>query len=287
MRANLILAHHDGQSFGIGRDHFVDDDTPPNEPNESSKSGPAKASSASRQTIPLMPNAIAQDLAKTQLRFLVCLDGYVRPQLVMAFRMATELKALHKKADPESVQRGTPAAGLTIEGPLNVTEHTKGLLAVMSGPATRIRKNWCVVTVDVAGPLDGQQRELEARLKELQAGIEDQLTYPIRHRARNEKAPKDNALKRALCVTELFSRTEQPPCGGESLTVGAISRAIYDDGTPEFRAVRDLPALGKNQQVVGGVTDLSLIERLESGLCLGIGLALGKYEFVASRRFEG
>lgn len=105
--------------------------------------------------------AASSALTSTQFRFLVCLEGYVRPQLATAFRLARDFFELHKKYHPRSVQRGAPAKSVELEELPNTSGNGMSLFSQLARPAVRQRKHWRVVTIDVAAALPKQRKEVE------------------------------------------------------------------------------------------------------------------------------
>ncbi|BDT66121.1 hypothetical protein os1_02740 [Comamonadaceae bacterium OS-1] len=233
-----------------------------------------------------IPVNTPQGLKGTQFQFLVCLDGYVRPQLAMAFRIANAFRDLHKKHHPQSVQRGAPAIAVEIEVLPNAAGSGMGLYAQLSGPAVRIRKNWRVVTIDVAGALTGQQEYVDRKLIQQQKELGDQLTFPLRLRPRGEDDLKDNALKRALCIYELHRHGADSQGTQRPLSHMRISHAIYCEDMPEYYDVRGIPIPPSVANARASTPSADFLDRAREGLELGSNLIQGWYEFVTSRQFK-
>jgi hypothetical protein len=222
-------------------------------------------------------------LTGTQFQFLVCLDGYVRPQLATAFRLAKEFQALHKKYHPQSVQRGAPAKSVDLDELPNASGRGMNLFSQLKSGAVRQRKNWRAVTIDVAAALGQQQDEIEKELIWQQKSLGDTLTFPIRKRARDEGETKNDARKRALCLLELHL------FGSEEgyLSQVRMNSAIYCSDTPAYHEIRGLSIPEHVTQPDTGIKqEEGYLDRIREGLDFGKQLALGWYEFEASLQFD-
>lgn len=287
LQAPLTMAElPDGQHIEVGRDRFQRATYL-----DSSIADERQAQDNTRRVVPqpilVGPSRCSEELTSTQLRFLVCLDGYIRPQVVLAFRLASEAKALLKKRcdTAQSPVSSTATNTTKAAGQPHVGAAPARLLACLHGAATRTRQHWRAVTVDLAAALGGQQLEVEALLTKEQNAQRSAGGYSTRMRGRNESNLEDNALKRALCVIELrlHSSKAKP---GLPLSWGRINAALYRRDTADYYAARGLPVPVAVKLTVGGVPDKGNRERVRSALALGHSLARGWYEFVAARRFE-
>lgn len=224
-------------------------------------------------------------LTATQFQFLVCLDGYVRPQLAVAFSLAEQFKSLHKEYHPASVQRGAGSIESSIEVVTAIDENKPGraLFKTMTISATRQRRNWRIVTLDVAEALGTRRDQIESELIWHQKKAKDTLSFPVRKRPRDEGAEKNNALKRALCLMELH-RSKLP---GKPLSQKLLNEAIHCADMPAYYQIRGeeapkhLPIGTFNLDGRAGHAD-----QIREGLKLGKNMVLGWFEYVASRQFE-
>lgn len=231
--------------------------------------------------LPLMGNG----LTATQLQFYVCLDGYVQPQVDMAFRVAAELLALHKQYDKKVVQRGAARVPIDIVRlAAHGTKHQDGIDSVLGQAAVRMRQNWCAVTIDVAAALPEQKTEVVQRLKDDQEALGPALTFPIRERSRGETNVRENTLKRALCVFELHKHSLSED--GAGLSQLAMNKAIYCDDNAAYYELRGLSVSPHKVKGLNARSQAGHLNRIREALDLGKGMVLGWYEFVASRQFE-
>lgn len=227
--------------------------------------------------------ATSSALTPTQFRFLVCLDGYVSPQLATAFRLARDFFELHKKYHRQSVQRGAPAKSVELEKLPNTSGNGASLFSQLVRPAVRQRKHWRVVTIDVAAALPKQRQEIEKELKWQQELLASDLSFPIRRRARDEAEKRNNALKRALCLVELHLAGIE----GEFLSQSRMNSAIYCSDTSAYYDLRDLSVPERVAEPSTGIKQQEgHLDRIREGLEFGKQLVLGWYEFEASRQFE-
>lgn len=289
MQAKMLLHElPDGQWIAFGRDHYA------RASDTMCKAGPDRAANPQDEfappqqrprTIPLLPSSTSTALAPTQVRFLVCLDGYVRPQVDMAFALASECRELHREHNAAFITGSTLAEPVKIEAPLVLSGRSTGIFVGLSGAAVRVRKNWCAVTIDVAGPLGGQQEHVEAALLKMQKALGKALTFAIRLRSPNEKSASDNPLKRALCTIELRMHGDTRRKRRSVMPYGLINQAIYCNDTYAYYNVRDQPVKPAVKQNKGGLPELGNLENVRASLKLGRGMALGWYELLASRKF--
>lgn len=285
MQAKLLLHElPDGQTIAFGRGHYTRPRTAPLDDQRGDKAED-KSEQAQVRSIPLLPTSIDSKLAATQFRFLVCLDGYVRPQVATAFQLASELRELLKEDDANFKSSSTPARPTVVEEPLTPTRRLSGLFNGLTTAAVRIRKHWCAVTIDLVGPLGGQQEKMEAVLLKKQEALVDELTFPIRMRSPNEKDAFDNPLKRALCVVELRRHGDAQREGRPTMSWGRINRALYCNDTHDYYEVRGLPVPVAVKLNKGGLPELGKPEHVRASLSLGHDMAMGWYELLASRKF--
>lgn len=223
----------------------------------------------------------------TQLTFWICLDGYVKAQVDMAFHVAEELLALHKEYYPKAVQRGAPSAPVEIVSvPLRESAHQWGVDSFLGPAATRLRKNWYAVSLDVAAALPAQKLYAVKHLIREQKILGDALTFPVRSRARGEDDPFDNALKRALCVFELHKYGPGEDGEGSPLSLLAMNEAIYCEDRPTYYDLRNLPVEKETAQRMGVSSHDGHPERIREALGLGKGMVGGWYEFLASKQSQ-
>lgn len=222
----------------------------------------------------------------TELYFLICLDGYIEPQLDAVEPIAEELKALHKKYFSTAVARlSLPDFVPTIQNPhdpaTQLNGSLNGLFKSLTRTPTRNRNNWRAITIDVAAPLVEQFIFLKKRLIELQKSLAKELTFPLRKRTRGVNG--DHWLKKDLCVLELYSfgfgdENEHP-------SVLAMTRAFYDKGDPMYRFVRNESAMQNSHPTSIRITSDSAehpeIKVVVKALKNAKALALGWYELVA------
>jgi len=143
----------------------------------------------------------------TELHFLICLDGYVEPQLAAMRPIADDLKTLHQQYFPKAVAKGSNSNFVPIiKDPREITEQVPAILASMFRDLTqspiKSRKNWRAITVDVAAPIVKQFEDLTKQLVEIQDSLADQLTFPLRKRI--GRTGGDHWLKKNLSVLELY-----------------------------------------------------------------------------------
>lgn len=272
-----IATLEDGQELGVGRRNTARETKKRTEFRFVENKRDPISTTTLKIGVPLP--AASSTLTATQFRFLVCLEGYVRPQLATAFRLAGEFFELHKKYHPQSVQRGAPAKSVELEELPNKSGNGMNLFSQLARPAVRQRKHWRVVTIDVAAALPKQRKEIEQELKWQQKRL-----IKVRQRARDENEKKNNALKRALCLVELH--LSGSGIEGKLLSQEDMNDAIYCSDTPAYYNIRNLsvhervakPSIGFKQQE-------GHLDRIREGLKLGTQLVLGYYEFEASRQF--
>lgn len=222
----------------------------------------------------------------TELYFLICLDGYIEPQLNLVRPIADELKALHRKYFPTAVARGSlPVFVPIIENPHDPSTQLKGTLKglfdSLTRTPTRNRNNWRVITIDVAAPMVQQFKSLGNRLSEIQESLAERLSFPLRKRTRGVNG--DHWLKKDLCVLELYYFGFDD----ESIhpSVLAMTRAFYDRGDPMYPLIRNGSVIQNSSRPRVRITSDSAehpeIKVVEKALENAKALALGWYEFVA------
>jgi hypothetical protein len=222
----------------------------------------------------------------TELYFLICLDGYVGPQLDALLPIAKDLKALHRSYFPKAVARGT-AKGFVpvIEDPLDLTAKMNcsldALFTSLTRAPSRCRKNWRAVTIDVAAPMVEQFENLTDRLIKIQDSLSAQLTFPLR--MREGRVNGDHWLKKSLCVLELYFQG----CGDKNVhpSLLTMARAFYDEVDPIYPSLRGkqamrLPVVSKAAKNAGNA-DHPKLEVVKEALENAQLLALGWYEFIA------
>lgn len=222
----------------------------------------------------------------TELYFLICLDGYIEPQLDAVRPIADKLKALHRQYFPKAVAKGSlPDFVPIIENPHDPTTQLngtlKGLFNSLSRAPSRYRSNWRAITIDVAAPMVIQFKILEKRLTEIQKSLTGQLSFPLRKRTRGVDG--DHWLKKDLCVLELhcfgFGDKNIHP------SVLAMTRAFFDNSDPMYLLIRNGMAIQKSHYPAKRITSDSaehpeikvVVKALENAKTL----SLGWYEFVA------
>jgi len=245
------------------------------------------------EPLPTLPS----DMPSTEFHFLVCLDGYVKPQVDLIRPIADEFKRLHKKYYPRGVARGKAWTGTPIifdpeDKPINVSCPTVGAYSSMKKDPNLLRKHWRQVTIDVAGPLKQQYKAVIHALEEAQLELGEQLTFPVRRRVGNQLTYGDHWLKMALCVLELHSLGVQKDA--ESwYSQAKMNDAFYDWNSELYWLIRgmsfpEVQKLSSYKKVPPTKSDRSPPENLakvRNAMDIAKNLVLGWHEFISTLSF--
>ncbi len=222
----------------------------------------------------------------TELYFLICLDGYIEPQVNAVRPIANDLKALHRAYFPKAIARGSlPDFVPIIENPhdpaTQLTAPLSGLFKSLTQAPTRNRKHWRAITIDVAAPMVEQIDYLTKRLLEIQDSIAAQLTFPLRKRT--GRTDGDHWLKKNLSVLELYFYGFDGDSVRPSLL--AMTRAFYDEDDPMYHSIRGKSTTQRSEKSLIGASELHAdhpkLEVIKEALANAQDLARGWYEFVA------
>lgn len=222
----------------------------------------------------------------TELHFLICLDGYVEPQLNAVRPIADDLKALHREYFPKAIAKGsfrdfTPIIENPHDPATPRNRARNGLFNSVAQAPTRVRKNWRAITIDVAAPIVEQFTLLNKQLLAIQKSIERDLTFPLRKR--EGRSGEGHWLKKDLCVLELRFYG----CGDEEgrPSAMAMARAFYDEDDPLYRVIRDESTVQKPTVLTGGNNAMNayhpMLHVVKEALENAQNLALGWYEYIA------
>lgn len=240
---------------------------------------------------------IQSGVSSTEFHFLVCLDGYVKPQVDLIKSIAEAFKSLHRKYHPASVARGKAWTGTPIifdpeDKPINVSSPTVGAYFSMKKDPNLLRKHWRQVTIDVAGPLNQQYKSVVHALEEAQIQLDSQLTFPVRRRVGNQLTYGDHWLKMALCVLELH--TLGMAKNAESwFSLETMDAAFYDWNSKVYWKIRgkpfsevDVRALAEQVSAArAGCNPPQNLSKVRNALDNAKNLALGWHEFIATLSF--
>ena len=245
------------------------------------------------EPLPTVPPGISS----TDFHFLVCLDGYVKPQVELIKPLAEAFKALHKEYHPASVTRGrawtgTPTIFDPERKPINLSLPTVRAYYFMNRDPNRLRQHWRQVTIDVAGPLNQQYKAVVHALEQEQIQLGDQLTFPVRRRAGNKPTTGDHWLKMALCAVELHT------CGmkkdeSDWYSQQTMREAFFDPTSELYLKVRGKPSSTTTKVTTANRVistksdklDSEKLGRVRDALDNGKNLVLGWHEFIATLDF--
>jgi hypothetical protein len=236
-------------------------------------------------------------VSSTEFHFLVCLDGYVKPQVDLIKPIAETFKSLHKKYHPASVARGKAWTGTPIifdpeDKPINVSCPTVGAYLSMRRDPNLLRRHWRQVTIDVAGPLNQQFKAVLQSLDEEQIQLGGQLSFPVRRRVGNQLTYGDHWLKMALCVLELHALGMVK--NAESwFSLETMDAAFYDWTSKVYWKIRgkpfsdvDVRALAEQVSASRASCNPPLnLSKVRNALDNAKNLALGWHEFIATLSF--
>ncbi len=236
-------------------------------------------------------------MSSTEFHFLVCLDGYVNPQVDLIRPIADEFKKLHKKYFPSGVARGKAWTGTPIifdpeDKPINVSCPTVGAYFSMRRDPNLLRRHWRQVTIDVAGPLNQQFKAVVQALDEAQIQLDGQLSFPIRRRVGNQLTYGDHWLKMALCVHELHALGMQKNAA-HWYSQETMNDAFYDWNSELYWMIRGKPVpevhkLSSTKHVANSNSRCLPPENLgkvRNALDTAKNLVLGWHEFIATLSF--
>ncbi|MDP2000217.1 MAG: hypothetical protein Q8K22_11580 [Rhodoferax sp.] len=236
--------------------------------------------------------------SSTHFHFLVCLDGYVKPQIDLIKPIAEAFKALHRTYYPVGVARGKfpkfdPVIFDPENKPINFTGPIVSAYKSMRRDPNVLRKHWRQVTIDVAGPLIQQYEMVIRTLENAQNDLSNQLTFEIRKRAGREPTTGDNWLKMALCVVELHC------FGNKNSSANLYSQqnmreAFYDINSDLYWKIRgksnpsssNLRAGAELIKTKADKLDSTNLSKIRDAQKNGEKLVRGWYEFIATLNFR-
>jgi hypothetical protein len=215
----------------------------------------------------------------TRLEFLVCLDGYIQPQLDRLLPIAEKLKDVHRKYFPEAVKRGAVEGYVpTISDPRSVITapdlHSFNLLAPMMRDPSPLKRHWRQVCIDVGAPLRKQFEHVAKDLKAQQTALSEQLSLPIRQRTGRKGNDRSHWLKKALGAVELHLSGGEKP-----LSQAAVAKAFFDPASAKFPVARGIST--PTSTTVLNDHDRDLAEARKA-FEVGRNMVLGWYEFIAA-----
>jgi hypothetical protein len=257
---------------------------------ENGKPCKVKVTAKVGEPLPTIPSG----MPSTEFHFLVCLDGYVKPQVDLIKPIANEFKKLHKKYYPAGVARGNAWTGTPIIfdpecKPNNLRCPTVGAYSSMRKDPNLLRRHWRQVTIDVAGPLNQQYKAVVHALEEAQKRLGDQLTFPVRSRVGNKLNAGDHWLKKALCAVELHTHgmTKEADSWYSQLT---MRDGFYDPTSELYSKMRGKPSptidssslVKRVHRTKSREFHTQNLSRVRDALDNGKSLVHGWYEFIAT-----
>jgi hypothetical protein len=228
------------------------------------------------------------EVPATLFDFLVCLDGYIEPQVNRVRPIAAAIKERHRSLDRASVARGNaigrmpeifdPGSPARADRTLPISGHFRD----MTRDPSRMRKHWRQVSIDLAGPLKAQLKAAVDALKAEQHELRSDFPLAQRSRTRVGTRHGDHWLKQALCAVELHLGAFRNP-QGSGFSQEAMARAFYNDEYASYWSLRGLPPPPPNRQSTGGKktrdSELGLTRR---ALSRGHAFVQHWYEFLST-----
>lgn len=239
-------------------------------PTYSTPSGEKVMLGAKRFTEHFHAEGMQRVLQSPMVTFKMCLDGYLKRQLATAQRVVHEYR--------EALALGKPSS----QGAEESAYIFKGTTNPLDLVATRQRKNWYEVTLDVnlvsAKTFDRLKADLKAKQDHLKKA--KLLTVPVRQRALRKDGPDADLLTRALCVFEM-QRLSYDSDRGRGLTQEEINEAIYCFDRPTFYEFRGI-AVPDRVRNSASRRETGFIDRVREGLEFARRMMNGEYEFLVS-----